>query len=114
MSAWRWLDTIAPDGPDEEGGVHMHFLLPLLEFLVLGVSPIEFLTPGAQGPALLFLAVAIDAALTWLILRGTALWPITDQATGAGRAMRCRSDRLPVLTLRDPDAAGSQIGRAHV
>lgn len=90
----------------------MHFLLPLLEFLVLGVSPIEFLTPGAQGPALLFLAVALGTALTWLLLRGTALWPITDQATGAGHAMRRRSDRLPVLTLRDPDAAGRPRPRA--
>ncbi|WP_017603084.1 DUF6412 domain-containing protein [Nocardiopsis alkaliphila] len=90
----------------------MHFLLPLLEFLVLGVSPVEFLTPGAQGPALLLLAAAVGTALTWLIMRGMALWPITDQATGTGHAMRRRSARLPVLTLRDPDAAGRPRPRA--
>lgn len=90
----------------------MHFLIPLFEFLLLGALPTELLAFGTQGPALVLVAVAVGAALTWMVLRGTALWPIGDSATGAGRAMRRRSARLPVLTLRDPDAAGRPRPRA--
>ncbi|HJE59534.1 MAG TPA: DUF6412 domain-containing protein [Nocardiopsis listeri] len=90
----------------------MHYLIPLFDFLLLGVLPTELLDLGTQGPALVLVAVAVGAALTWMVLRGTALWPVGDSATGAGHAMRRRSARLPVLTLRDPDAAGRPRPRA--
>ena len=94
-----------------EGG-RVHYLLPLFDFLLLGVLPTELLGLGTQGPALVLVAVAVGTALTWMVLHGTAPWPVGDSATGAGRAMRRRSARLPVLTLRDPDAAGRPRPRA--
>lgn len=90
----------------------MQYLIPLFEFLLLGTLPTEILALGPQGPTLVLVAVAVGTALTWMVLRGTALWPVGDSATGAGHAMRRRSARLPVLTLRDPDAAGRPRPRA--
>lgn len=100
-------------GDDRDGrGDRVHFLIPLFDFLLLGTLPTEFLAFGTQGPALVLVAVAVGAALTWMVLRGTALWPVGDSATGDGHAMRRRSARLPVLTLCAPDAAGRPRPRA--
>ncbi|WP_017585879.1 DUF6412 domain-containing protein [Nocardiopsis ganjiahuensis] len=90
----------------------MHYLLPLFEFLTFGFLPGDLPLPGADGGALTLLVVAVGAALALLVLRGTALWPVGDTATGAAHAMRRRSKKLPVLTLCDPDAAGRPRPRA--
>ncbi|GAA1112165.1 DUF6412 domain-containing protein [Nocardiopsis metallicus] len=90
----------------------MQYLLPLLEFLALGFLPVDLPLPGADSGALALLVVAVGVALAWLALRGTALWPAGDTATGAAHAMRRRSKRLPVLALCDPDAAGRPRPRA--
>ncbi|WP_026116666.1 DUF6412 domain-containing protein [Nocardiopsis valliformis] len=90
----------------------MQYLLPLLEFLTLGFLPVDLPLPGADSGALTLLVVAVGAALAWLALRGTALWPAGDTATGTAHAMRRRSKKLPVLALCDPDAAGRPRPRA--
>ena len=90
----------------------MHYLLPLLEFLALGFLPADTALLGAEAGALTLVVVAVGAALALLALRGTAPWPVGDTATGTAHAMRRRSKKLPVLTLRDPDAAGRPRPRA--
>ena len=92
--------------------MHVHYLLPFLEFLALGFFPADFPLPGTETGALTLVVVAVGAALALLALRGTALRPVGDTATGAAHAMRRRSKKLPVLTLCDPDAAGSPRPRA--
>ncbi|MFE1167463.1 DUF6412 domain-containing protein [Nocardiopsis sp. NPDC058789] len=90
----------------------MQYLLPFFEFLALGFLPVDLPLPGGESGALTLLVVAVGAALTWLALRGTALWPVGDTATGTAHAMRRRARKLPVLTLCDPDAAGRPRPRA--
>ena len=90
----------------------MHYLLPFLEFLTLGFLPADITLLGAEAGALTLVVVAVGAALALLALRGTAPWPVGDTATGAASAMRRRSEKLPVLTLCDPDAAGRPRPRA--
>lgn len=90
----------------------MQYLLPFLEFLTLGFLPADLPLLGAESGALTLLVVAVGVAMAWLALRGTALWPVGDTATGAAHAMRRRSKKLPVLTLCDPDAAGRPRPRA--
>ncbi|WP_304452292.1 DUF6412 domain-containing protein [Nocardiopsis sp. YSL2] len=87
----------------------MTLLLAFAEFLLLGVLPTELVaTPSSLGP----LVLALGAALAWSVLFGVRSLPTGDTATGTGHAMRRRSLRLPVLTLRDPDAAGRPRPRA--
>ncbi|PDP85868.1 hypothetical protein CQJ94_19145 [Glycomyces fuscus] len=87
----------------------MSLLLAFFEILMLGVVPAEFLpVPGS----LALLVAAVGAAVACYVLRGTGPCPAGDTAAGAVRAMRRRSARLPVLTLRDPDAAGRPRPRA--
>ncbi|WP_017569506.1 DUF6412 domain-containing protein [Nocardiopsis halotolerans] len=87
----------------------MSLLLAFFEFLMLGVVPAELLpVPGS----LVLLFAAVGVAVAWYVLRGTSPGTEGDTATGAAHAMRRRSARLPVLTLRDPDAAGRPRPRA--
>ncbi|WP_159944170.1 MULTISPECIES: DUF6412 domain-containing protein [unclassified Nocardiopsis] len=87
----------------------MNLLLAFAEFVMLGVVPVELLpTPHA----LVLVVAAVGTAITWYVLRGTAPRPEGDTAACVGRAMRRRSARLPVLPLRDPDAAGRPRPRA--
>ncbi|GAA1005814.1 DUF6412 domain-containing protein [Nocardiopsis tropica] len=87
----------------------MGLLLAFFEFLMVGFVPSELLpAPGS----LALLVAAVGAAIALFVLHGTALWPVGDTATGAAHAMRRRSARLPVLTFRDPDAAGRPRPRA--
>nr|WP_246404359.1 DUF6412 domain-containing protein [Nocardiopsis algeriensis] len=83
--------------------------MALLEFVLLGTVPAEPL-PVPAPLALLF--VAVGAVVAWYFLRGSAPGPATEAVATAARAMRRRSEQLPVLPLRDPDAAGRPRPRA--
>ncbi|MCY9786254.1 DUF6412 domain-containing protein [Nocardiopsis sp. EMB25] len=86
----------------------MTLLLALLEFLLLGLFPTELV----PEPGSLVLLAALGAALALHVLCGIGPWPAADAASTVARAMRRRSERLPVLTLCDPDAAGRPRPRA--
>lgn len=87
----------------------MSLLLALFEFLMLGAVPVDLLpAPGS----LVLLVAAVGTAVVWCVLRGTGPAPAGDTATGTALAMRHRSARVPVLALRDPDAAGRPRPRA--
>ncbi|WP_116246454.1 DUF6412 domain-containing protein [Nocardiopsis sp. FIRDI 009] len=86
----------------------MTLLITVFELLLLGPFPTELVPP----PGSLALLAAVGAALALYVLHGLRPRPVRDAATTAARAMRRRSDRLPVPTLRDPDAAGRPRPRA--
>ncbi|WP_150240422.1 DUF6412 domain-containing protein [Nocardiopsis quinghaiensis] len=87
----------------------MSLLLAFFELLMLGVVPAELL-PAPD--TLTLLLVTVGAAVAWYVLCGAGPWPAGDTATGAAHAMRRKSARLPVPTLRDPDAPGRPRPRA--
>ncbi|MFY7065151.1 DUF6412 domain-containing protein [Nocardiopsis changdeensis] len=87
----------------------MHALLLFLaELLFIGPGPDAL--PSAPM-ALLFAAVGA-AAVVWYLAYGPAAVPAGDTTAGRTGAMRRRSERSAVPTLRDPDAAGRPRPRA--
>ncbi len=82
-------------------------LLFLAELLLIGPGPDAL--PSAPM-ALLF--VAVGAAVAWYLAYGPAAVPAGDTTAGRTGAMRRRSERSAVPTLRDPDAAGRPRPRA--
>lgn len=68
--------------------------------------------PSAAGAVAALAVVAIGAALVWTVLHGIAAWRASDRGSEVRDAMRRRSGRLQVVTLRDPDAPGRTRPRA--
>lgn len=86
------------------------FLLAM-EFLTLGALPFDLVAALAPG-TLALVAVAAASCLALYVLRGLTPWPTGEAAADAARAMRRRSERLQVVTLCDPAAAGKPRPRA--
>ncbi|MFL1378950.1 MULTISPECIES: DUF6412 domain-containing protein [unclassified Nocardiopsis] len=83
-------------------------LLFLAELFLIGPGPDAL--PSTVPVALLF--VAVGAAVAWYLAYGSAAVPAGDTTAGRTGAMRRRSERSAIPTLRDPDAAGRPRPRA--
>lgn len=88
-----------------------HALLLVMEFLTLGTQPFDAVAALAPG-TLAVVTAAATACLALYLVRGLAPWPTGEATADAVRAMRRRSDRLPVVTYRAPDTAGKPRPRA--
>lgn len=86
-------------------------LLLTMEFLTLGALPFDLVAALAPGTIAL-MAVAAASYLALCLVRALTPWPTGEAAADAARAMRRRSERLPVVTLCAPDAAGKPRPRA--
>ena len=85
-------------------------LLLTMEFLTLGALPFDLFAALTSG-TLALVAVAASCLALYLV-RGLMPWPTGEAAADAARAMRRRSERLPVVTSCAPDAAGKPRPRA--
>lgn len=86
-------------------------LFLVMEFLTLGVLPFDLAAALAPG-TLTLVAVAAAFCLALYLARGPAPLPAGEAAADTARAMRRRSERLQVITLCDPAAAGKPRPRA--
>lgn len=90
----------------------MYYALFLaMEFLTLGGLSFDLVAALAPG-TLTLVAVAAAFYLALYLVRGLTPWPTGEAAADAARAMRRRSERLQVVTLCNPAAAGKPRPRA--
>lgn len=90
----------------------MYYALFLVtEFLSLGILPFDLVAALAPG-TLTLVAVAAAFHLALYLVRGLTPWLTGEAAADTARAMRRRSERLPVVTLCNPAAAGKPRPRA--
>ncbi|GHD35154.1 DUF6412 domain-containing protein [Nocardiopsis kunsanensis] len=86
-------------------------LLLAMEFLALGALPFDMVAALAPG-SLALVAVAAASYLALYLVRGLVPWTTGEAAADAVRAMLRRSERLQVVTLCNPAAAGKPRPRA--